>query len=161
MQPVLLALSNLPPWVVFAIMGGVFGAVGALLGAGLSRLGYPKFARLIAIVAIVVSFQVSRIVLMPSVALAKLNEGLPKPVDEYTVLQSAEYTPQGLAYRYQLFGGLPGDFQVSQIKDGAIGDLCSNWAADFAARRVSKIDYHYTWAAGGGSFSVTPQDCRQ
>jgi len=161
MNSVLLLLADLPPWVVFALTGAAFGVLGTLIGHGLAKIGWPLLSRGVVIFAIVVSVQVSRLVMMPSIAQARLNEGLPKQLDDFTVLERASFTSSGLVYEYKLYGNLPADLDVEPIKQNGLANMCANFREDFASKRYSRIDYLYTWASGADSFSLAATDCGQ
>lgn len=159
MSTLIVGMSSLPTWIITAIFAGIAGAFGALIGELAKRAGFPKLMKVLPIVAVMISLPLIRSSILPAIEEAALNEGLPKQLDEVTILESVSRTPRGIAYHYQLIGDIPADFRASDIKDLNLAGLCSTWQGDFAGKRADKIDYLYRWATGSGSFSVTPSDC--
>ncbi len=158
-EPILLIFAGLPTWVTYAASGAVFGAGGAVAGWLIGKAGWPALSRFAVIAAIVGSVQFSRISVVPAVENARLNEGLPTQVDEYTTLELASLSGRVLTYQFTLSGDFQPDLDVGQIKSAGIDGLCQNWMPDFLAGRLSRVDYTYTWETGSGVFSLTQTDC--
>jgi hypothetical protein len=160
MNSFLAYLSGIPDVFISAIVGGVFGLLGAFVGAAFGKLGLVKSVGLFPIIAIAVSFPIAKTFVLPAINEARLNVGLPKQLDESTIHEATRLTNTVVEYQYHLVGNIPQNFQALSVKTMNIDDICKNWKADFDASRATRIDYVYRWDTGSDRFSVSPQDCR-
>lgn len=159
MTAFLIFLASIPAWAAGAIVGAIFGVCGVLAGEGLRRLGWQGAIKVMPVVFIVASLTLTQKVLIPAGVDASLNQGLPRQIDELTILEKVSKTPQGLAYDFRLVGDIPAGVNGETVKESQIAGLCSNWSPDFKAGRASRIDYRYQSSAGSFAFAVAPSDC--
>lgn len=153
-------MGEWPTFVIYGIVGGIMGAIAALIGGLFSA---PKVRTVVVIAALAASPQVTKYFVLPPIQMAHIvdttNKGLPKQLDQVTRLDKASYSSGTFTYHYTLDDQLPEALDVSSIKSQSISGICSAWRTSFINKTVLVVEYRYMLHGNFKSFLVIPSDC--
>jgi len=149
-------LADFPIWSIYAIVGALLGGVFAIAGHFASR--FIGVARFLPVLAIALTPVLSREFVIPAIVYAKMNEGLPRSIDEVTVLERVEREESAYRYFYKLDDSLAGA-DINQLKAINLAQICLFWGPNFKSGEATKAEYIYSVAGSSMSFSVDQSDC--
>lgn len=160
MNTVLALLGGAPVWVVYAVVGGVLGALSALVGAGIDRLLGTKIGRFMVIAGLAITPVVTRNFVIPAVEIAFINKDLPRKIDDVTTLLQFSSSNGRYVYVHQIDEAVPEDFDVTLIKQANLPSLCQTFGPSLRSGALSSVEYRYQRNADvPKSFFVTTPDC--
>lgn len=151
-------MGDWPKWAVYAVVGGILGGSGALVGWLLERLGI-RFGRFAVVLGIAATPVVSREVVLPQIIEAYSNLELPRKIDEFTTLTRIEFGAKRYVYLYDLSSDVNPSFDVAEIKREGLADMCNYWKPAFDDGEVISAEYRYRINGDSRSFFVTASDC--
>jgi hypothetical protein len=155
---ILVAIGGLPQWVIFGIVGGIFGGAAGVLAWVIERGTGQKLGRFLPVLAIAATPTLTRQVVLP--AINEANEPqLPHQVDEVTMLVRMEVVDRRQYYFYELADVVPADFDVQAIKTEGLANICDFWRGSFAKGSVVEAVYSYKLHGRVRAFTVAPSDC--
>ncbi len=166
MNDLVLWIAALPAFVIYAAIGGLAGALGALV-ATLLKSRFEKSIRILPILFVIISTQIT-----PSFVLPKLDQlsfeaafmeaigEIPRKIDEITILQSAGIYGNAANYNYKL------TVDLDDIEDARLSILdmlgsnpdCKKLTGSLG-KYISKIIYRYETNLGLITVDLKPQDC--
>ncbi|MFN3547701.1 MAG: hypothetical protein ACK4U0_09445 [Mesorhizobium sp.] len=156
----LASLAGLPNWALYGLVGGILGALGGLIGALLAKhTGFKRSPQVLAVVGAVLSYQLTKNLILPAATVASMNVDLPKQIDDVTTLLKVEFQQKRFAYYYRLADSLEQTMSVDELKGGLLPALCKNWSPHFKSGQVVGVEYHYELRQSAFSFAAEPADC--
>lgn len=153
-----LSLADWPTWAIYSLTGAAFGAVGGALGS-LLKTRAKWLVVVPAVIGVAVSRPITDQVIIPFIFDVKINEGLPKKLDELTTIDHISFSNHQYVYSYEIEADTPSlDFVA--FKAAQLPSMCPLWAERFKSGDVVSAEYRYTFKGGVGGFIVSPADCR-
>ncbi|MGV1769131.1 hypothetical protein ACQZ6B_03035 [Agrobacterium vitis] len=147
-----------PTWSIYALVGGLFGLCGGLIGALLFQR-HPKIAGGLAIVCAAISGQVTDRFVMPQITNDLENADLPKKIDDVTTMNKVEIEKHKVRY---LFSVDPSVHVVSgdELRSKILPSACAYWKPKFASGEFQSAEYAYSFADGSAKFLLTQDNCK-
>lgn len=154
-------LAELSSWEIYAIVCGLLGAAGVLLGA-LVRRKFAVASSLLPLLAIAMTTPVTERLVIPYLTqrypVVFANKDLPKKIDQQITLKKIDLTDRIYSYFYDL--DLDDDwFDAPLVKSAQISDLCNFLLPKFDSGEASLANYIYQFKGKDYSFSVDSSDC--
>ena len=154
-------VAELSLWEIYAIICGLLGSLGILLGliAG-KRSGIAL--RLLPLVGIAMTTPVTERLVLPYLngryPVIFANKDLPRKVDQKTTLTKVDLTDHIYSYFFDLDDD-DDDFDAPLVKSAQLTDLCDFLLPKFSSGEASLANYIYQFKGKDYSFSVDSADC--
>jgi hypothetical protein len=152
-------LQSIPDWVIYAAVGAVFGAAGALIGWLLERATGWRFWRIMTLVAIAFTPTVTREIVIPELMEYFMNRDLPQTVDEVTTLTHVTFDGRKYIYTYDLADTVPAELTAADVREAVQPGACGHFAPLFQNGEVWSVSYVYRVHGTVLSFDLNPGDC--
>lgn len=154
-------LAELSLWEIYAIVCGLLGALGILLGAiAQKKIAMPL--SVLPLIGIAMTTPITERFVIANLAnrypVVFANKDLPKKIDQQTTLKKIDLTDSIYSYFYDL--DLDDDwFDAPLVKSAQLSDLCSSLLPKFVSGEASLANYIYQLKGKDYSFSVDSSDC--
>ncbi|PYE98906.1 hypothetical protein C8J35_103507 [Rhizobium sp. PP-F2F-G38] len=151
-------LLQTPDILIYAAVGAVLGGIGGALGVPLAKKRGFAWAKFLPVVGVALTPVLTKEYVMPWVTVARINEDLPKKIDEQTTLTSFEVEGRQWIYHYAVSDPkevIPG----SDLKAFLSQSACTELTGTFRSGRVDKVTYSYQFESGQSSFDLVKADC--
>jgi hypothetical protein len=152
-------LQSIPDWVIYAAVGAIFGAAGALVGWLLERATGWKFWRVMMLVGIALTPTVTREFVIPELMGYFMNRDLPQKVDEVTTLTHVTLDGRHYVYTYDLADSVSAELTADDVRQAVQSGACGHFAPLFRSGEVRSVSYVYHVHGSVLSFDLNPGDC--
>ena len=163
----ILWVTGLPSFVIYGVIGGAMGAIGAVVAWPFSNR-FEKASRIVPIIFVVISITITPNIVMPKLdqmgfeaGFMKAAGGLPRKLDDVTVYQSAGVYDDAVNYSFKL---------TIDIEDKAFtrAALLENIGSMAGCKQVTSIPLRYAskaiyrYETNLGEIVIVPKssDCR-
>ncbi|NNU66891.1 MULTISPECIES: hypothetical protein [Rhizobium] len=151
-------MGTWPAPVVYGLVGGIFGAIGAAVGH-LAAKRFPNARTIIVVLFLASSSQVTKLIVIPRIQNDEANANLPQKIDAITTLERISVEGKTVRYFYRLSDSLPlTDGAV--MKSGIASSVCTFWKPKLDSGEAELAVYNYAFKDGQSSFDLRASDCR-
>lgn len=164
---VVLWVASLPQFVIYAAVGAISGACGALVAWPLSKL-FPRASQFTTVFFIVLSIQITPRVVLPWLNKLAFEAGfmkgvgeLPRQIDNITIFESAGVYEDAVNYNFRITE----DIEDKEFAKAAIAERlaeqpdCKELTGSIAGY-VSAMNYRFETNLGTIEISLKQSDCR-
>lgn len=160
-------LASLPSFIIYGLIAGVAGAFGTI-AAEPFRNRFGNAARIVPIIFIVFSLQLTPRLILPKLETMAFEAGfmkavgeLPRRLDDVTIMKSAGVYDDALHYNYEITTDLDNiDFARETILDMLASSPDCKKVTSVPAKYASQAIFRYETNLGEISISLKPSDCR-
>ncbi|EJB03806.1 hypothetical protein GGI64_002165 [Rhizobium leguminosarum] len=151
-------METWPAPAVYGLVGGIFGAIGAVVGH-LAAKRFPNARTIIVVLFLASSSQITKLIVIPRIQNDVANANLPQKIDAFTTLERISLEGKTVRYFYRLADSLPlTDGAI--MKSGIASTVCAFWKPKLDSGETNLAVYNYAFKDGQSSFNLTASDCQ-